>query len=209
MTRPLVVTDCDEVLLHMVRHFREWLDTEHDIDFQLEGNPFVQSMRRRGSDVALAEKDVWALLGGFFDTEMGKQQPIEGSVDAIVQLQQDADVVVLTNLTDERNEARQRQLEALGIETKVYTNQGPKGEALNRIVREHEARRIVFIDDLAQHHESAAETVPHVHRLHFCGEPAIAPHIPCARQAGHAHARIDNWAEALPWIQETLHGETR
>ncbi|MWV28773.1 HAD family hydrolase [Aurantiacibacter rhizosphaerae] len=209
MSRPLVVTDCDEVLLHMVRHFREWLDTQHDIEFQLEGNPFVQSMQRRGSDEALAEKEVWALLGGFFDTQMNSQLPIEGSVDAIAQLQRDADVVVLTNLTDARNEARQHQLKTLGIDAKVFTNQGPKGEALKRIVEEHGSQRAVFIDDLAQHHQSAFETVPHVHRLHFCGEPAIAPHIPCAQQAGHANARIDNWADALPWIQETLHGETR
>ncbi|MGB3797331.1 MAG: HAD family hydrolase, partial [Alteraurantiacibacter sp.] len=159
-------------------------------------------------DRALDEKEVWALLGGFFDTQMDSQQPIKGSVNAITQLQRDADVVVLTNLTDERNEARQRQLQALGIDTKVYTNQGPKGAALSRIVDEHGARRAVFIDDLAQHHQSAFETVPHVHRLHFCGEPAIAPHIPCASRAGHAHARIDNWAEALPWIQAALHGET-
>ena len=42
MKRPLVVTDCDEVLLHMVRHFRDWLDKAHDIEFNLEGNPFAQ-----------------------------------------------------------------------------------------------------------------------------------------------------------------------
>jgi len=65
----------------------------------------------------------------------------------------------------------------------------------------------VFIDDIAQHHASAGEVVPHVHRLHFCGEPAIAPHIPCAHEAGDAHARIDSWDEALPWVLETLHGE--
>lgn len=209
MSRPLVVTDCDEVLLHMVRHFRDWLDREHDIEFMLEGNPFVQSMRRRGSDEDLVEEDVWALLGGFFDTEMESQQPIEGSVEAIVELQREADVVVLTNLVDERNEARRRQLAALGITAPIHTNQGPKGGALKRIVQEHSAERIVFIDDIAKHHESAAEIVPQVQRLHFCGEPAIAPHVPCALQAGHAHARIDNWAEALPWIMETLHGETR
>ncbi|WP_338242313.1 HAD family hydrolase [Aurantiacibacter hainanensis] len=209
MSRPLVVTDCDEVLLHMVRHFRDWLDSEHDIEFTLEGNPFVQSMRRRGSNEDIAEEDVWALLGGFFDTEMEKQLPIEGSVAAIAELQREADVVVLTNLVDERNEARRRQLEALGIRAPVYTNQGPKGGALGRIAREHAAERIVFIDDIAKHHESAAETVPHVHRLHFCGEPAIAPHVPCALEAGYAHARIDNWADALPWIMDTLHGETR
>lgn len=207
MTRPLVVTDCDEVLLHMVRHFRDWLDEAHDIEFKLEGDPFVQSMRRRGSDAALAEEEVWGLLGGFFDTEMHRQDPIAGSVEAIAELRREADVVVLTNLTDERNAARTRQLQALGIDVPVFTNQGPKGGALSRIVDEHSAQRIVFIDDIAKHHESASEETPHVHRLHFCGEPAIAPHIPCAEEAGHAHARIDNWADALPWVLETLHGD--
>lgn len=209
MTRPLVVTDCDEVLLHMVRHFRQWLDESHGVDFALEGDPFVQSMRRRDSSADMTEEEVWQLLGDFFDTQMETQTPISGAVEAVTELQRDADVVVLTNLVDHRNQARTRQLRALGIGARVYTNQGPKGEALRRIVEEHGARRAVFVDDIAKHHESAAEIVPHAHRLHFCGEPAIAPHVPCALQGGHAHARIDNWAEALPWILESLHGETR
>ena len=52
MSRPLVVTDCDEVLLHMVRHFREWLGEAHAIDFTLDGNPFA-SMTRRGEGAPL------------------------------------------------------------------------------------------------------------------------------------------------------------
>ncbi len=206
-SRPLVITDCDEVLLHMVRHFRDWLDEEHDVDFALEGNVFLQAMRRRGSDKAMSEEQVWELLGGFFDTEMGRQTPIEGSINAIAELQREADVVVLTNLVDKRNEARTNQLRDLGIAAPVYTNQGPKGGAVSRIITEFQPSRAVFIDDIAQHHASAAAEVPHINRLHFCGEPAIAPHIPCAHEAGHADARIDNWREALPWLLETLHGE--
>ncbi len=209
MNRPLVVTDCDEVLLHMVRHFRDWLDREHDIDFALEGNPFVQSMRRRDSDKEMSEAEIWGLLGSFFDTEMATQTPIAGAVNAIAELQREADVVVLTNLMDKRNEARARQLHDLGIRAPVYTNQGPKGGALSGIIAEFSPARTVFIDDIAKHHESAAEVVPQVHRLHFCGEPAIAGYVPCAHKAGHAHARIDSWDEALPWVLETLHGESR
>jgi hypothetical protein len=37
-------------------------------------------------------------------------------------------------------------------------------------------------------------------RLHLCGEPMLAGRIACAHKAGDAHARIDNWAEALPWL---------
>jgi len=205
--RPLVITDCDEVLLHMVRHFRDWLDMEHEVDFALEGNPFVDSMRRRGSVEPIADEDVWRYLQSFFDSQMQHQTPIEGAVAAIAELQREADVVVLTNLLDRFGESRRSQLLDFGIDAPVYTNQGPKGMAIKRIVEELGPGRAVFIDDIAQHHASAAEVLPEIGRLHFCGEPALAPHVPCALRGGHAHARIDNWQEALPWLLQRLHGE--
>ena len=206
MSRPLVVTDCDEVLLHMVRHFRDWLGEEHGIEFRLEGNPFAQSVSYKGSGAAVEEALLWELLTRFFDTEMHRQTAIEGAPGALAELQREADVVVLTNLVDRFGEARRAQLRDHGIEARVFTNQGPKGAALRRIVEELKPTRAVFIDDLAVHHASAGEELPDVRRLHFCGEPAIAPHVPCALEQGHAHARIDTWAEALPWLIETLHG---
>lgn len=206
MTRPLLITDCDEVLLHMIRHFRDWLGEEHGIDISLEGNPFAESMKRPDGSV-VSEEEVWSLLGGFFDTEMDRQQPIEGALEAMAELQRDADVVVLTNLTDKRNADRTEQLRKLGFETRVFTNQGPKGPALKAILDEYRPSRAAFIDDLAVHHASARSEVGDIHRLHLCGEPSVAPHIRCAHVAGDAHARIDNWAEALPWLQKTLHGE--
>ena len=209
MSRPLVVTDCDEVLLHMVRHFRAWLGEEHGIEFLLEGNPFAQSVRRRDTGEAVPEGELWALLNAFFESEMSRQTAIEGAAAAIAELQREADVVVLTNLVDRFNESRARQLREHGIGARVVTNQGPKGQALRRIVEDYAPPRAVFIDDLARHHESAAEVLPSISRLHFCGEPAIAPHVPCALASGHAHARIDTWDEALPWLLETLHGAPR
>jgi hypothetical protein len=151
--------------------------------------------------------EVWPLLNAFFDDQMHRQQPITGAVEAIHALSEHADVVVLTNLLDHRQDARQRQLADHGLDLRVITNQGPKGPALQAILDEYRPSRAIFIDDLAQHHGSVAEVAPHVSRLHLCGEPAIAPHIPCAMQAGHAHARIDNWAGALPWMMERLYSD--
>lgn len=207
MSRPLVICDCDEVLLHMVRHFRDWLDTAHGVEFRLEGNPFAQSMTRHSDGAALEQEDAWRYLKLFFDTEMPRQTEIEGAAAAIAELGREADVVILTNLGDEYHTARTDQLRGFGIDVPVYTNQGPKGAALRRILDRHGATRAVFIDDLAQHHASVAEQAPDVMRLHFCGEPAIAAQVPCAHTAGHAHARIDKWSQALPWLLETLHGK--
>jgi FMN phosphatase YigB (HAD superfamily) len=206
MSRPLVVTDCDEVLLHMVRHFGDWLGETHGIEFPLDSNPFA-SMRRRGEAEPLPDAEKWRYLSLFFATEMHRQTAVEGAAAAIAELSREADVVVLTNLTDEYQAMRARQLREHGIAARVFTNQGPKGTALRRIADEYAPGRVAFIDDLAQHHASAAETLPESVRLHFCAEPTIAALVPCAFAAGHAHARLDTWAEALPWLLEALHGE--
>lgn len=207
MSRPLIISDCDEVLLHMVAPFRDWLAESQGVTFRMEGNDFANAMRWTGSGEALEKQDIWKMLGGFFDTEMHRQQPIEGAVAGLNALADHADVVILTNLPDERQENRTRQLADHGIDARVFTNQGPKGPALSAIMDEYAPSRAVFIDDLSQHHHSVSEMVPHVRRLHFCGEPMLAPHIDCAHRKGHAHARIDRWSEALPWLLDEVTGK--
>lgn len=204
MSRPLVISDCDEVLLHMVAHFKQWLEESQGVIFELKGNNFSTAMRWAETGAPLAQEDIWRFLSGFFDTQMHRQQPIEGAIAGINRLAEEADVVILTNLNDERQEKRRRQLADFGVHARVFTNQGPKGPALQAIIDEFAPSRAIFIDDLPQHHQSAAATVPGVRRLHLCGEPMIAPHIECAHEAGHAHARIDRWSEALPWLLEEL-----
>ena len=207
MSRPLVISDCDEVLLHMIAPYRDWLLEKHGILFDVSTHDFMRAMRYAKSGELVETDDIWRLLNLFFDTEMPRQYPISGSVAAMRQLAQDADIVVLTNLLDHRQEARTRQLAEHGINVRVFTNQGPKGPALKAILEEYQPSRAVFIDDIAQHHGSAAEITPEVARLHLCGEPLLAPYIPCALVAGHAHARIDTWEHALPWLLARLHGD--
>lgn len=208
MSRPLIISDCDEVILHMVAHFKEWLEEGDEITFNLEGNNFATAMRWRENGEVLPPEEIWRYLGKFFDTEMDRQLPIAGAVNGINRLSEEADVVILTNLVDKRRDHRAEQLQSHGINARVFTNQGPKGPALRAIIEEYSPSRAIFIDDLAQHHRSVSEEVPHVKRLHLCGEPTIAPHIDCAHEAGHAHARIDQWSEALPWLLGELEKET-
>ncbi len=208
MSRPLVISDCDEVLLHMVVPFGHWLDEQHDITFHMNGNDFSKAVRYKDSGEAVAQDKVWALLGDFFKGEMHRQYPIAGAVAGINRLAEEADVVILTNLPDHHRDPRTRQLADHGIHARVFTNLGPKGPALQAIMAEYAPSRAVFIDDIAQHHGSVAELAPHVTRLHLCGEPLLAPHIKCAHEAGHAHARIDSWDKALPWLLERIYGES-
>jgi hypothetical protein len=204
MTRPLIISDCDEVLLHMVAPFKHWLETTKGVSFHLEGHNFAHALRWQASGELLAPADISRMLHEFFESEMDSQKPIAGAVESINTLAEKADVVILTNLGEHHRDARAEQLARVGINARVYTNQGPKGPALKAILEEFRPTRALFIDDLAQHHASVAEITPQVTRLHLCGEPMIAQAIDCAHKAGHAHARIDRWDKALPWLLERL-----
>lgn len=195
--KPLLITDCDEVLLHMVRHFGSWLDEAHDIEFALEGSDFANSMRRRADSSVVEGKAMWALLDGFFPAEMARQTLVPHAREALAALAEVAEIVVLTNLGEHCRAHRIAQLATHGIAHHVECNQGPKGPPVARLVAEWGAPVAVFVDDLAQHHESVAAHAPQVHRLHMIAEPALAPKV---RPAPHAHARIDDWREAREWI---------
>jgi len=194
--RPLLITDCDEVLLHMVRHFGVWLRERHDIAFAPDGGDFSTAMTRPDGS-AVAREEMWGLLDEFFPAEMARQTLVPGAAEALAALAEGADIVVLTNLGDHCRDDRITQLAAHGIQHRVETNQGGKGGPVARLVAEYQPSVTVFVDDLAHHHESVAQHAPGVFRLHMVAEPKMAPHVPAAP---HAHARIDDWAEARDWI---------
>lgn len=196
MSRPLLVTDCDEVLLHMIGHFAEWVGEAHELTFDLTAPGFREALRDKAG-APVAEDRVWPLLAGFFDSEMHRQNVVPGAVEALGRIGEEADIVILTNIGDEYQAGRVEQLERFDIRHRVLCNRGGKGPPLNGLVDEMKPSVTVFIDDLAVHHQSVAKHAPHVWRLHMIAEPRLAAHSP---PAPHAHARIDRWDEAVPWI---------
>ena len=187
MSRPLIVCDCDEVILHMVVPFREWLDEAHGVHFDF-ANGFADALRHKNTGDALDPTEVWPLLGEFFRDHMDRQTAIEGAVDSLNRLAVDADLVILTNIGAELGAAREAQLRRVGLHAPVIGNRGGKGRPVATLMAERGATCGVFIDDLGEQHRSVAEHAPGVDRLQLVGEPEMAPH---AATAPEAHARID------------------
>jgi hypothetical protein len=195
--KPLLICDCDEVLLHMVRHFGVWLGETHDIEFTPNGGDFATSMKRRDGTPAPSREEMWGMLDQFFPAEMERQTLVPHAREALATLAETADIVILTNLGDHNRQPRIEQLARFGIAHRVETNQGGKGDPVSRLVAEYGDPVTVFVDDLAVHHDSVARHAPQVHRLHMVSEPALAPSVP---PAPAAHVRIDDWQEAERWI---------
>jgi hypothetical protein len=199
--RPLLICDCDEVLLHMVAHFADWLEGAHNVRFDVESGDLATALTRGGEPVA--SEEVWPLLTEFFRGEMHRQTLVPGALDALGRVGEVADIVILTNLGDEAHPWRVAQLATHGIAHEVVCNRGGKGVPARAIIDRLGAGATVFVDDLPVHHASVAKHAPDVWRLHMVAEPRLAPAVPPAE---HAHARIDDWPTACDWIIERLLG---
>ena len=200
--RPLLISDCDEVILHFVSHFAEWVDQAADLHFALDAPGFAGALRSKDGRIVPQER-AWTLLDLFFEREMHRQNVVPGAVEALRAIAERADIVILTNIGDQYQANRVAQLEAFDIRHRVLCNQGGKGRPVLELVEEMRPSATVFVDDLPVHHESVAKHAPAVKRLHMIAEPRLAAVTP---PAPHAHARIDDWAAALPWIMAALDG---
>ncbi len=200
MARPLIVSDCDGVLLNFIAPFTDYLAGEHGLDlrmtsFALSGNIFDTD----GEAVDPARFP--ALLDGFFTTHMPSQTPVAGAVASLADLAQDCDVVILTNIGERHAPTRTTELARLGMPYRVIGNLGPKGAPLAALVDSFRPSATVFIDDLPPHLSSARKLAPDVHRLHMVAEAPLRELIPTALDAD---ARIDDWPEALAHIRTVL-----
>jgi hypothetical protein len=199
LKRPLLITDCDEVLLHMVSHFAEWLEAEQGVRFALETGRFSDAMTVIGTGEPLALDQAWILLDAFFRGEMHRQTLVPGAVEALSRIGEVADIMILTNLGSEAHPWRVDQLASHGIRHDVICNSGGKGAPVKKLARRRPSA--VFVDDLPMHHASVAKHAPDVWRLHMIAEPRVASAVPMSE---HAHARIDDWPSASDWILEKL-----
>jgi hypothetical protein len=200
MSRPLLISDCDDVLLHFAPHFADYVAEAHGYHFKLGCPGFVGALTDAAGEPVPPEQ-AWLLLNGFFDAEMHRQHLVDGALDALRTIGREADIVILTNIGDRFQANRVAQLERLDIRHRVLCNQGGKGRPVAELIEAMRPNVTVFVDDLPVHHESVAKHAPEVWRLHMIAEPLMAAASP---PSPYAHARIDRWDEALLWVLEKL-----
>ncbi|MGI4878895.1 MAG: hypothetical protein ACRYG4_15560 [Janthinobacterium lividum] len=200
MSRPLLICDCDEVLLHFVEPFGDYLLAEHALTLSLESFALTGNIRRSTGE-AIEPTEFMPLLDAFFATHMHTQHPAAGAVDALAALAPDCDIVILTNVADEHNGIRTAELARRGMPYRVICSSGPKGAPVRALLDEYRPGRAAFVDDLPPHHSSVRRAAPEVFRLHMVADPLLRTLIPAAIDAD---ARIDDWPTALVRLQAAL-----
>ena len=198
-TRPLVVTDADEVLVRFGVGMEAFLDAQ-GLYYDWTAFHFEGTVRRVRDDQAIPNHEVAEVRERFLAECIYDLPEVPGAADALARLAVHAQIVVLTNISHSAREARRESLRRLGIDHPVVTNVGGKGHAVRDLARQIDGATI-FVDDLPEHHESVALHAPEVHRIQFIEDPRLEELVGTAR---HSHHRTKTWTEAERTIRDIL-----
>ena len=200
-SKPLVICDVDEVVLHFIEGFERylgrndlWLDPA---SFALNGN-----VKYKESGKSVGNEELRQHFADFFDQEAHRLDAIEGAARALASLAGDTNVLMLTNLPEQYRPARIANLDDHGMPYPVIANQGPKGPAVKTISQGHQ-QPIVFVDDIPNYLRSVGDYCPDVHLVHFMQDERFGRHVP---PLDYVSLRADNWADTHAHIDALLAG---
>ena len=194
--QPLVICDVDEVVVHFTREFEEFLDQRGmELDFSTHSHSFAIS-RYKLNKAPVGPVETGKAVDQFFAERTIGMQAIEGAIDSLQSIAQQADVVMLTNLPHAAGDDRRKNLEKHGLNFPVITNSGPKGPAIACIASQVSAP-VVFIDDSPGFITSAFEHAPHVHLIHFIHDERFGRMI---SPLEFVSLRTDNWRDLHPHV---------
>ncbi len=197
--RPLIVTDADEVIAYFIAGLERFLERNgHWLDlksFAITGN-----IRKRSSGEPSTQEQVKDLLEEFFKTDTEALDPVDGAAQALQQLNQRAQIIVLSNVPSTAFTARQRWLRRHGMDYPLIANAGSKGLPL-RFLAEQINAPIFFLDDLPPHIDAVAEQASRVSLLHFIADRRLAALVGPAQ---NCHLHTSDWVEAQAFIEASL-----
>lgn len=196
--RPLLIVDADEVILRFAEGFDRFLRARAlflDLtSYRLHGN-----VKRLDDKTPALDVEVTALLDEF-RSRLDSLEAVEHATEALAELRELLEIVVLSNVTELQALPRVRNLAALGFDFPLIVNAGPKGPAVKALAA-RAAAPAFFVDDIPQHLASAAEAAPDVYRIHLVGDERLKALLP---PCPHAHLRAEDWREARDFIRAKL-----
>lgn len=201
--RPLIITDCDEVLMQFLVGLELYLETQ-GLWLDLQSYALTGNIKRRETNEAIEPIEMPELMKGFFATSTRSLLAVPGAADALKSLSARAQVVVLTNVPFSEKETRAKSLAEQGMDYPVVANKGLKGAAVRKLAGMVEAP-VFFLDDIPHNIASVAKAHDACHLLHFIADKRLAKLM---GPADDCHFHTTEWDAARTFIEDrmTEHG---
>jgi len=181
--KPLLICDVDEVVLHFVAPFEDYLRARNarlkKDSFKLSGN-IINTV----TELAFSMEDCVEMIQEFHQIEVDKQPVVKGAVEGLSELSAAYQIIFVTNVAVNLTERRRDHLASIGAPYPVIQNNGSKAEVVQALC-ENTQKPTVFIDDLPPHHSSIKAALPQVNCIHFMADPEFRSIVKLDKAIGH------------------------
>ncbi|PHQ71310.1 MAG: hypothetical protein COB93_03450 [Sneathiella sp.] len=189
-TRPLIITDADEVLFNFMVGLEGFLSAQNLFfdwsSFALSGN-----IRRTEDLQPIDPQAVGKLLSDFFETCCATLPAVDGAAKSLATLSQHAQIIVLSNVPPQYAKDRREGLVDKNMDYPLIANIGSKGQVVRHLTEGLKAPSF-FIDDIPHNHSSVNLHAAHVHRLHYVADERLSDML---GQAEDSHTRLYSWPD--------------
>lgn len=197
--RPLIVSDCDEVLMQFLVGLELYLETR-GLWLDLKSYALTGNIKRRDTNLAIDPTEMPDLMKGFFASSTHSLLAVPGAAEALKALSKRAQIVVLTNVPFSEKGTRAKSLAAQGMDYPVVANKGLKGGAVRKLADMVEAP-VFFLDDIPHNIASVARAHDTCHLLHFIADQRLAKLM---GPADDCHFHGTDWRLAHDFIAARL-----
>ena len=197
--RPLIVSDCDEVLCLFMQAFEDYLAAQ-GMYFDWASYALSGNVRRLADKLSVPVEQVAPLVEAFFTAHTESIEPVPGAAESLAALSARAQIVVLTNVPPVLRQRRATALARHGMAYPVVANVGTKGQAVRHLAAQVEAP-VFFLDDSPRNLRSVAAAAERVERLHFVADARL--HALLGPVTEH-HLTTTEWPVARQFIERRL-----
>ncbi len=198
-SRPVLICDVDEVILHLVDPF---VDVIKERGFELKTHSFklLGNVLDAKTGREATQEEVWGSLQQLFEEQSVRQGIVEGAVEGLKQISADIDIVFLTNMPHVYGDIRREYLSSNGLDYPLITNTGSKVEAI-RLIQKRSTSVVGFVDDTPINLKQVRSKLPDVNLFHFMANEAFRE---IAGEIEGTHFSSGDWQEASMKIRTVL-----
>lgn len=198
-SRPVIISDADEVILHFCQILSDYLNTQgmyvNFTSYALEGN-----IKYINTDEPVNSALFGEIIDDYFDKHVEKQTLAKNVVKHLQSLSELCDIIILTNIPHDYADRRRKLLSDSGLGYPMISSSGPKGPVMQAI-RERTAEKLIFIDDISHHHKSVAQSVPDALRIQYIADSHLNN---IEKKSKYCHHRCRDWSHIEQTIRHYL-----
>lgn len=198
-SRPVIISDADEVILHFSDMLSEYLLSQgmyiNFTSYALEGN-----IRYTENDKPVDTGLFRAIIDDYFENYVEKQPLVKDVARHLENLSEICDIVILTNIPHHFADRRRKQLREAGLNYPMISSSGPKGPIM-KAIRKLTNKKLIFIDDISHHHKSVAKAVPDTLRIQYIANDHLNS---IEEKSKYCHHRCRDWSHIEQVIRDYL-----